>query len=85
MESPSPMTMAPSPSLPSPSKQPEEEEDPPCDEEEEEEEDDDEEEEPQLKYERIGGDIAKVVRADLVSAFCVGSKVIVPSPQFYLG
>jgi hypothetical protein len=41
------------------------------------EEEDEEEEEPQLKYERIGGDIAKVVRGDLVSSFCVGSKLIV--------
>jgi vacuolar protein sorting-associated protein 41 len=38
---------------------------------------DEEEEEPQLKYERIGGDIAKVVKGDLVSTFCVGSKLIV--------
>src|SRR5947199_10781410 len=47
------------------------------DEEEEGGDDDDEEEEPQLKYERIGGDVAKVVKGDLVSSFCVGSKVIV--------
>jgi vacuolar protein sorting-associated protein 41 len=40
-------------------------------------EEEEEEEEPQLKYERIGGDIAKVVRSDLVSTVCVGSKVIV--------
>ena len=47
---------------------------------EEEDHDDDEEEEeeePQLKYERIGGDIAKVVKGDLVSTFCVGSKILV--------
>jgi vacuolar protein sorting-associated protein 41 len=50
-------------------------------EEEEEEEEDDEEEEPQLKYERIGGDIAKVVRSDLVSAFAVGIKYIVPRSE----
>jgi hypothetical protein len=49
-------------------------------EEEEEEDEDEEEEEPQLKYERIGGDIAKVVRGDLVSTFCVGSKIIVHNP-----
>jgi len=65
-----------SPTSPSPPKQSEEEQDIPApsdgDEEEEE-----EEEEPQLKYERVGGDIAKVVRGDLVSTFCVGSKVIV--------
>jgi len=42
-----------------------------------EEEEEEEEEEPQLKYERIGGDIAKVCRSDLVSAVCIGSKVIV--------
>jgi hypothetical protein len=40
-------------------------------------EDDSEEDEPQLKYERAAGDIGKVVRGDLLSAFCVGSKVIV--------
>lgn len=46
-------------------------------------EDDEEvEEEPQLKYERIGGDIAKVVRSDLVSTVCVGSKMIVSSSEF---
>ena len=43
----------------------------------EEEEEEEEEEEPQLNYERIGGDIAKVIRGDLVSAFCVGSKFLV--------
>jgi vacuolar protein sorting-associated protein 41 len=48
-------------------------------EEEEEEEEEEDEEEPQLKYERIGGDVPKVIRADLVSAFCVGSKYIVLS------
>ena len=42
-----------------------------------EEEEEEEEEEPQLKYERIGGDIAKVCRSDLVSAVSIGSKVIV--------
>ena len=42
-----------------------------------EEEEEEEEEEPKLKYERIGGDIAKVCRSDLVSAVCIGSKVIV--------
>lgn len=42
-----------------------------------EDEEDEEEEEPQLKYERVGGDIAKVIRGDLVSAFCVGLKYIV--------
>jgi hypothetical protein len=40
-------------------------------------EEEEEEEEPQLKYERIGGEIAKVCRSDLVSAVCIGSKVIV--------
>jgi hypothetical protein len=40
---------------------------------------DEDEEEPQLKYERIDGDIAKVVRGDLISSFCVGSKIIVHS------
>jgi WD40 repeat protein len=39
--------------------------------------DEENEDEPELKYERVGGDIAKVVRGDLVSAFCVGSKLIV--------
>jgi hypothetical protein len=62
----------------SPSKRVEDEaEDPKSSSEEEEE----EEEEPQLKYERIGGDIAKVVRGDLVSSFCVGSKLIVFSTR----
>jgi hypothetical protein len=42
---------------------------------------DEEEEEPQLKYERITGDIAKVCRSDLVSAVCIGSKVIVSPPK----
>jgi vacuolar protein sorting-associated protein 41 len=37
-------------------------------------EDDDE---PTLNYERVGGDLAKVIKGDLVSAFCVGSKFIV--------
>ena len=36
-----------------------------------------EDDEPTLKYERIGGDIAKVIKSDLVSAFCVGAKFIV--------
>jgi hypothetical protein len=49
------------------------------DDENDEEEEEEEEEEPQLKYERIGGEIAKVCRSDLVSAVCIGSKVIVIS------
>ena len=36
-----------------------------------------EDDEPTLKYERIGGDIAKVIKSDLVSAFCVGTKFLV--------
>lgn len=43
----------------------------------EDEDDEPEEDEPQLKYERISGDLAKVVRGDLVSAVCIGSKRIV--------
>jgi len=62
---------------PEPSKPPEEDDREEVTEEEEEEDEDEEEDEPQLKYERITGDIAKVVRGDLVSSFCVGSKVIV--------
>ena len=64
---------------PEPVKPPEEDDREEAAEEEDEQEDEDEEEEeePQLKYERITGDIAKVVRGDLVSSFCVGSKVIV--------
>jgi len=62
---------------PEPSQPPEEDDRERVTEEQEEEEDEEEEEEPQLKYERITGDIAKVVRGDLVSSFCVGSKVIV--------
>ena len=71
--------MSPSLFSPSPRKQAEVEESPTfeCSGEEEDDDDDAEEEEPQLKYERIGGDIGKVVRGDLVSACCVGSKVIV--------
>ena len=65
------------PSSPPPPKQPEEEPDDPASSDQEGEEEEEEEEEPQLKYERVGGDIAKVVRGDLVSTFCVGSKVIV--------
>jgi len=42
-----------------------------------EEEEEEEEEEPQLKYERAGGDIAKVIRGDLVSSVCIGSRFIV--------
>ena len=74
------------PTSPSPPTQPEEAQNDPAssDGEEGEEEDEEEEEEPQLKYERIGGDVAKVIRGDLVSTFCVGSKVIVliPSQNF---
>jgi hypothetical protein len=44
------------------------------------EEEDEEEDEPQLKYERVTGDIARVIRGDLVSAFAVGTKYIVRSP-----
>jgi hypothetical protein len=71
MASPSPASKSPSPT--SPSKQPEEEDEHDTSDEGDEE----DEEEPQLKYERLGGDVAKVVRSDLVSVFCVGSKVIV--------
>jgi vacuolar protein sorting-associated protein 41 len=39
--------------------------------------DEEEEDEPRLKYERIGGDLAKVVRSDLVSAVCIGPKIMV--------
>jgi hypothetical protein len=73
------------PTSPSPATQPEEaQNDPASSDGEEDEEEEEEEEEPQLKYERIGGDIGKVVRGDLVSTFCVGSKVIVfiPSQNF---
>ena len=68
------------PIYPPPSSQPEaveEEEQAATESPDNEEEEDDEEEEPQLKYERVGGDLAKVVRSDLVSAFAVGSKYIV--------
>lgn len=84
MASPSPAPLSPSLSLPSPSNPPEEEGDPPVEAEEEDDDDDEEEEEeePQLKYERIGGDVAKVVKGDLVSAFCAGSKIIVPPNVF---
>lgn len=71
MASPSHTSKSPSPTLPS--KQPEGDETDPSEDGEE----DEDEDEPQLKYERAGGDIAKVVRSDLVSAFCAGSKVIV--------
>ena len=39
--------------------------------------DDDDDDEPMLKYDRIGGDIARVIKSDLVSAFCVGTKFLV--------
>jgi vacuolar protein sorting-associated protein 41 len=68
-----------SPPAPSSPEQPEETEEEVHGLDNEEEEEDDEEEEPQLKYERVTGDVAKVVRSDLVSAFAVGSKYIVDS------
>lgn len=72
--------MSSSPSPPFPPNPQEEGGDPPVEAEQQDNDDADEEEEeeePQLKYERIGGDIAKVVKGDLVSTFCVGSKIIV--------
>jgi vacuolar protein sorting-associated protein 41 len=79
MASPSPNSEEPSPTSPEnrPQRGDQDEAGPP-----DEEEDEEDEEEPQLKYERIGGDIAKVVRSDLVSTVCVGSKVIVLSSIF---